>query len=113
MTIVERIEALKKSYGFNTRSLATKCGLNQPTLDRMLKGINAMNLNCVLSILENFPDISAEWLLRGDGEMLKSNNKANERVEKLVDTIATLQDALNEKNKTVDILTKRIKELES
>ena len=33
-----------------------------------------MAANIVVKILEAFPDISAEWLLRGEGEMYKSNS---------------------------------------
>lgn len=113
MGVIDRIEIVKSAYGLTTRGMAVKCGMNQPTLDRMLKGINALNLNCVLSILENFQDISAEWLLRGEGEMLKSEAKINERIDKLIDTIATLQDALNKKTESIGLLQQRIKELES
>ena len=105
--MINRIKLVKEHYGLSTRGLAVKCGLNQPTLDRMLEGINALNLNCVSSILLAFPEISAEWLMRGSGQMLiqKENNTAEmERINSLVDTIATLQDMLNSKN---DIIAQR------
>lgn len=54
-------------------------------------------------------DISAEWLLRGKGEMLISANikkdESNERISRLVDTIATLQGAINEQMKSNQLLT--------
>lgn len=68
--MIARIQQLKDHYGLSTRAFAIKCGMNQPTLDRMLKGINALNLNCVSSILHTFPDVSAEWLMREEGPMI-------------------------------------------
>ena len=99
--MITRIQQLRDHFGLTTRAFAIKCGLNQPTLDRMLKGINALNLNCVSSILKSFPDVSAEWLMRGTGPMLLSlvPNQDGERINKLVNTIATLQDTI-EQNQT-------------
>lgn len=62
------------------------------------------------------PQISAEWLMRGAGEMFNSeqpNSAELERINKLVDTIATLQETINLKNETIATLTERIKQLES
>lgn len=111
----ERIEEIKNHYGLSTRKLALKCGLNQPTLDRMLKGINALNLNCIISIAKGFPEISMEWLIRGNGDMIISEPEDPNagRVLKLVDTINTLQDALNAKTETIALLNSRIAELEN
>lgn len=41
---------------------------------RQLNGHNRITLPVVLKILDSFPDISSEWLLRGEGQMDKSNN---------------------------------------
>lgn len=112
--MIARIQQLRDHFGLSTRAFALKCGINQPTLDRMLKGINALNLNCVSSILLSFPDVSAEWLMRGVGPMLHSSttNPDEERINSLLDTIATLQEAINAKSETIALLNERIKELE-
>lgn len=113
--MITRIQQLKDHFGLSTRAFAIKCGINQPTLDRMLKGINALNLNCVSSILQSFPDVSAEWLMRGTGPMLHSlaKNPESDRLNTLVDTISTLQDTINAKSETIALLTERIKQLEN
>ena len=41
---------------------------------RQLNGHNCITLQVVLKVLETFQDISSEWLLRGEGQMYKSNN---------------------------------------
>lgn len=113
--MLTRIEQLKNFYGLTTRGLAIKCGMNQPTLDRMLKGINALNLTCITSILSTFPDISAEWLLRGEGDMTKAEttSKEMERINKLTNVVESLQEVIDVKNQTIAMLNERIKQLES
>ncbi|WP_444339302.1 hypothetical protein [Phocaeicola plebeius] len=61
--------------------------------------------------LSSFDNLSAEWLLRGNGEMLltfeqPTASNENDRLSKLIDTIAFQQDTINN-------LQRRIKELEA
>lgn len=113
--MITRIQALKNYYGLSTRALALKCGMNQPTVDRMLKGINAISINFISSILSNFSDVSAEWLLRGEGEMLKGDitSKELERINKLNKVIESLQDVIDVRNNKIVSLSERIKLLEN
>ena len=109
--MVPRIKNVIAYSNLSIRAFAIKIGVNQPTLDRMIKGINALNLNCVIGILSAFPEISSEWLMRGVGEMLLSDTPKKEDVEKmerLVDTITILQSALNEKSKTIQALEQEV-----
>ena len=111
--MISRIKDIIKLSGLSDRAFALKCGLNQPSLDRMLKGINALNINCISAILATFPDVSAEWLLRGEGDMFKSQSRETERINTLLDTITTLQEAINAKSETIAILNERIHQLEN
>lgn len=67
----------------------------------------------IRNTLMAFPEISADWFLRDSGEMFISRNKELDRINKLVDTIATLQDTINAKNVSIATLADRIKQLES
>ena len=112
--MIARIETLKNLSGLSTRAFAIKCGLNQPTLDRMLKGINALNLNCVTAILKSFPDVSAEWLLRGTGPIfLSDSTQSNEKAYSLIDTITTLQDVINSKDASIKALMEENRQLKA
>ena len=107
--MITRILQLKDCLGLSTRAFAIKCGINQPSLDRMIKGVNALNLKCISSILDAFPEVSAEWLLRGTGDMFNSKEeKESERIEMLLDTIVTLQQTINEKSKTIKELQSQL-----
>lgn len=109
--MVERIKELIAYTGLSDRAFALKCGLKQNTFSRQLNGLNEVSTQTALSILSTFPEISAEWLLRGTGEMLLTSEQPtasneNDRLSKLIDTIAFQQDTINN-------LHGRIKELET
>lgn len=87
-----------------------------------VNGVRELSLATVNAILSTFEDISSEWLLRGKGTMLLSDveherniipDSNMERMNRLVDTIATLQGALNEKDKTIKLLEEKVKRLET
>ncbi len=116
MDMLSRLKEIIAFYGLSVRAFAIKCGIAQKTLDNQLKGIRTISLETVISILKTFPDVSAEWLTRGEGTMLIKKDKDSaetERLNKLVDTIGTLQDTINAKNDMIATLNERIKQLES
>ncbi len=112
MDIVERLQAILKYSGCSVRALAMKCSLKQQTLDKHIKGISEPSANTLMSIAGAFPEISTDWLLLGNGTMFRAD-KETERINKLVDTIATLQEAINAKNDTIATLIEKIKRLET
>ena len=110
--MITRLREIIAYYGLSDRAFAIKCGLKQATLDKQLKGLRAISLDTVSAILNTFGDISAEWIMRGKGNMIVSANNVDdttfEKIERLVDTITTLQSALNEKSKTIQALEQEI-----
>jgi transcriptional regulator with XRE-family HTH domain len=120
--MVERIKSIINYYKLTDRAFAIKCNIKQNTLSRQLGGTSEVSLSTIDAILSTFEDISSEWLLRGKGTMLLSDveherniipDSNMERMNRLVDTIATLQGALNEKDKTIKLLEEKVKRLET
>ena len=111
--MISRIKDIIKLSGLSDRAFALKCGINQQTLFNQLKGIRAISLDTVISICKTFPEISRDWLLLGEGDMLKSQSREMERINTLLDTITTLQEAINAKSETIAILNERIHQLEN
>ena len=111
--MISRIKDIIKLSGLSDRAFALKCGINQQTLFNQLKGIRAISLDTVISICKTFPEISRDWLLLGEGDMFKWQSRETERINKLVDTIATLQESINAKSETIAILNDRIKQIEN
>lgn len=120
--MIERIKTIIVHYKLSIRAFAIKCGLKDNTLTNQLNGVREVSLATINAILASFEDISSEWLLRGKGPMLLSETITKqdatpdpnvERMNRLVDTIATLQGALNEKEKAIKLLEEKAKRLES
>lgn len=106
--MISRIRTIISHYQMTDRAFAIKCGIKQNTFSNQLNGARELSLATINAILISFEDVSSEWLLRGKGEMLLSAIKPDsniERMERLVDTIATLQGTINEQMKTIQLLT--------
>ena len=72
--IIQRISSILDHNKVTKQNLANEINMNQTTLGRQLKGEQALPAKLIEGFLHVFPDISAEWLLRGEGEMYKSNS---------------------------------------
>lgn len=73
--VLQRIIRLLKERSNSENQFAKLIGANQRTINQQLKKERSLSLDTVLSVLSSFEDISAEWLLRGEGEMYKADNK--------------------------------------
>lgn len=107
--MIDRIKEVIAYSGLSDRAFALKCGIKQNTLSRQLGGVSEVSASTINAILDNYQEISAEWLLRGKGSMLLQKEETKPGMDKLksiVYTIANLQDEINEKT----MLTQRLLE---
>ena len=77
MDALQRLKEILGYSGLSVRAFAIKCRISQPTLDKQLKGLRGISIETIMSVLSTFPEISSEWLMRGNGEMIigaKSNS---------------------------------------
>ncbi len=65
----DRLQQYISSRKMTPSSFAKKAGLSPATMLRFIKGESGLSLENLLSLLEAYPDLSAEWLLRGNGPM--------------------------------------------
>ena len=73
--VLQRIKDILRLKSVSMLQVSDACGIKQNTFSRQLSGENALSASTLISILGYFDDISAEWLLRGEGEMFKSKEK--------------------------------------
>ncbi len=69
--IIQRIKTILEVNTISINAMAKKMNIPQPTLNAQLKGERALTCRVVDGILQSFPEVSAEWLLRGEGDMYK------------------------------------------
>lgn len=107
--MIDRIKEVIAYSGLSDRAFALKCGIKQNTLSRQLGGVSEVSASTINAILDNYQEISAEWLLRGKGSMLLQKEETElgmDKLKSIVYTIANLQDEINEKT----VLTQRLLE---
>ena len=83
--VYERIQRMLKNKRISGNELAKIIGISSTSVYNYLSGEVRAPLSFVSMILESFPDLSAEWLLRGEGEMFLPQKKSTylEMAEKL------------------------------
>lgn len=67
--MIERVKRLIDCKSKSVREFANMINVKQVTLNQQIAGSRSLSLDVVSAILNSFEDISAEWLLRGVGEM--------------------------------------------
>lgn len=69
----QRLKELQKEKGFTENGLAGGDTSRQKRLNRQLSHGAVITLDTLLHILDSFPEVSADWLLRGSGDMYHSS----------------------------------------
>lgn len=106
-TVLERLKLFISESGLTPRAFAIKIDFNYSTLNNYLTGRRAtIDLDLIDKTISSFENLSAEWLMRGKGEMLLASEPTEDRMNKLIDTITFQQD-------TIKNLQAKIKELEA
>ncbi len=68
-TVFQRIKEYIEVNQISLNSLAKTLNMNQSTVLRQVKGEQTLSSNLVEAFLSAYPDVSAEWLMRGVGSM--------------------------------------------
>ncbi|MCS2456576.1 helix-turn-helix domain-containing protein [Bacteroides ovatus] len=111
-TINGRIREIILSADITDSAFAKRIGVTQSVIASMFQRGTEPSAKVLTSILLTYEDISAEWLLRGKGQMLLSEVTPDpniEQMKRLVDTITTLQGIITEQTKTNQLLTEELK----
>lgn len=72
--ITERLKALINNKSSSILDFSKQIGIAQTTLSSQLCSTRGISINVISLTLIAFPDVSAEWLLRGKGNMLLSES---------------------------------------
>lgn len=132
----QRIKEVLQKNDLSVTAFSKEVGLPQATVNRQLMEDNKVSLSTIKSFLQRFPRISAEWLLKGVGDMCCSDisdeelqrqvDEANARGQHIGDNpshntqtmtesndvvIGMLRDQLAEKNEEIKFLRSLIAEM--
>lgn len=67
--VTQRVRIYLKSHRYSIRKIAEILQMNEGTLSAKLNGARGLDIDTIGALLEALPDLSAEWLLRGTGNM--------------------------------------------
>jgi transcriptional regulator with XRE-family HTH domain len=69
----DRLVALLKSEGINPTRFAERIGVQRSSMSHILSGRNKPSFDFIVKILDSFPSVNPDWLLRGKGLMYKDD----------------------------------------
>ena len=69
--VIDRLDLYIKEKGLNDNIVTKDCALSVGALNKARKGTTNLGLKAVERILKIYNDINREWLLTGEGEMIR------------------------------------------
>lgn len=72
MTEADRLKQIMTKNALTAKMFAEQIGVQAGTISNILSGRNNPSLEIIKRVLNRFPDLSADWLIFGKGEMLRS-----------------------------------------
>ena len=109
-----RINLLLKEKGITQNAVAAGDAPAQKRLNSQLSHGAAISLDSILRVLAACPDVSADWLLRGTGEMYKvSNITGAHSVTGKNATVIGQQTAVLSENFVRDMLAEKDKQIQT
>lgn len=92
MKPIGRIAILIDHYRTNISSFEKECGLSNNSIGSAIRRNTSIKDETLNKVLSTFKEVSAEWLLTGEGEMMKGKEKKN--VQELEPNFERLENAL-------------------
>lgn len=69
--VLQRVTLIISTYNLSKKAFSDKIGMEQTTVNNQIIGKRGISIDLILNTLKSFPDLSAEWLMRGEGPMLR------------------------------------------
>jgi DNA-binding XRE family transcriptional regulator len=81
MSLNERISKVIEYSNFTPSEFADEIDVQRSSISHITSGRNKPSLEFIIKIKSRFPEILWDWLINGDGEMLKSDEPLIEKEE--------------------------------
>lgn len=126
--VIDRFDKYMKYKGLNDNKVTVQLGLSIGRIGKARKPGRDLSTELIESILSFYTDLDDVWLLRGKGEMIKSNNESSKSVAGKVEepgavygqgrkeetlTTKELIETIRFLSETVNSLQKKIEQLEA
>ena len=72
---IARLQRIMDYYDLNASALADSLGVLRSSISHLLSERNKPSLDCVLKIIDKYPEVDLYWLLYGKGSFPKEEKK--------------------------------------
>lgn len=104
-SINNRISRMIEYLGKTRYRISQESGISEAVLNNIDKNKNKASLDVIVKLLNKYSAINPEWLLLGEGEMLKGNSNTLENPDSSA--------LINEKERIISMLEAQIKMLQA
>lgn len=111
VAIYQRVKLVLEDKSISVNALSKQINVAQATLNPQLRGDRTLAANIVEKILTAFPDVSAEWLMRGIGTMY-SNQDADDSSYMVAETPHHEEPKIEESHQDDSVWKAKYEELE-
>lgn len=80
MNLNDRISEIIKYSQFSSSEFADEIDVQRSSISHITSGRNKPSLEFITKIKNRFPQISWDWLINGEGEMLEREKKEDEKI---------------------------------
>lgn len=70
---IKRLELILEYYSLTASSFADKISVQRSSMSHLLSGRNKPSLDFIMKLVEEFPEVSLEWILNGKGNFPKDD----------------------------------------
>lgn len=77
-----KIKMIMDEFNLSPSEFAQKIEMTSSGVSHILNGRNKPSTDVLLKILNEFPDIDSDWLMRDKPQMLKENNSVNQSISR-------------------------------
>lgn len=81
-----RLKTLISSLGISQKRLAEQIGVSRTQINLIVNEERGLTENIVYRIERRYPNVNADWLIKGEGEMFKSDQIAEEPSPEHIDS---------------------------
>lgn len=93
----DRIQRIIDEENMTPSRFADEVGLNRPAVSHILNGRNNPGLDALQRIINRFPNINANWLITGKGNMYDKSDFNGVKIQSLFDENPVNPDNMQEK----------------
>lgn len=108
---IERLQIFMEKSGINDNQMTVKASLSVGLLGKAKKSGKDMAAESIEKILCAYPELSADWLLTGRGNMTKETDEKPDMSD--TGTVMQLVDTIRQQAQEIGQLKERIAQLES